>query len=368
MDPARNSPPRWQPPHCPNPNCRYHRHLHGPWPFKRQGYYHRAARPRRIQRYQCRACRRSFSSQTFSPDYWLRRPQILPQLFMKTVGGMANRQIARELGVSPATVDRQLSRLGRHCLLFHCQVWRQAPPDGPLVVDGFETFELSQYWPCHFNLAVEADTGFFSYFTDSELRRKGRMTVHQKRRRQELETRRGRPDPKAVQRGMADLLAGVLAHSDRVVLRSDDHRAYPRAMRRIGCRIRHEVTPSVRRRNAGNPLFEVNLLDLLIRHSSANHRRETIAWSRRRQRAAERLAILLVWRNYVKRRWEKGPPESPAMLKGLADRLLAVADILGRRLFPARIRLPDRWRDYYAGRIRTRGLPVNRAHALRLAF
>jgi len=32
-------------------------------------------------------------------------------------------------------------------------------------------------------------------------------------------------------------------------------------------------------------------LDLWLRHGSANHKRETIAWSKRRQRAMERLAV-----------------------------------------------------------------------------
>jgi IS30 family transposase len=34
---------------------------------------------------------------------------------------MANRQIARDLRVAPSTIDRQLARLGRHCLLYHTQ-------------------------------------------------------------------------------------------------------------------------------------------------------------------------------------------------------------------------------------------------------
>jgi len=67
--------------------------------------------PYRIQRFRCLHCQRSFSSQTFSTTYWLKRPDILPQLFMKTIGAMANRQIARVLEVAPNTVDRQLGRL-----------------------------------------------------------------------------------------------------------------------------------------------------------------------------------------------------------------------------------------------------------------
>ena len=60
----------------------------------------------------------------------------------------------------------------------------------------------------------------------------------------------------------------------------------------------------------------MNLLDLLIRHSSANHKRETIAFSKRRQSAAERLFVLVVWRNYLKsfseRKRDATPAQAPA--------------------------------------------------------
>jgi hypothetical protein len=286
---------------------------------------------------------------------------------MKAVGAMANRQIARDLDVAPSTVDRQLSRLGRHCLLFHQQLVAKAAVTGPLAIDGFETFEYSQYYPCHYNLAVEVESSFLPYFTDSPLRRKGRMRPDQKRRRAELEARLGRPDPKAVEKGIHELLSICFRGQSEGVVRSDDHPAYGRAIVRLPLKLQREITPSTQRRDADNALFEINRKDSLLRHSLANHRRETIAWAKRRQRGAERLAIFLVWTNMVKHCHEKGPPVTPAMLKGLADRPLAVAEILELRLCPSRIELPPTWADYYWGRVETRALPVNRCHELKYA-
>ncbi len=125
---------------------------------------------------------------------------------MKTVGGMANRQIARDVRAAPSTIDRLIARLGRHCLLLHIQLIAGVRPQGDLVLDGFESFEFSQYFPFHHHLLVEADTSFFWHFTDSPLRRKGRMTDQQKRRREQLEQRLGRPDPKAVEKDVQHLL------------------------------------------------------------------------------------------------------------------------------------------------------------------
>ncbi|MDO9693409.1 MAG: hypothetical protein Q7W56_01615, partial [Candidatus Latescibacteria bacterium] len=83
--------PGFVPPHCPNPNCPYHRQLIAGWRVKRIGYFRRQLNPTRIQRFLCLHCRRSFSTQTFATSYWLKRPDILPQLLTKTLGCMANR-------------------------------------------------------------------------------------------------------------------------------------------------------------------------------------------------------------------------------------------------------------------------------------
>jgi hypothetical protein len=287
---------------------------------------------------------------------------------MRLNGSMCDRQIARDLRCSPETVTRQVARLGRHCMLFHMLVWKQAPPDGPIVVDGFESFEFSQYHPMHHNVAVEAETGFWLYHTDAELRRKGRMTTPQRRRRAEIEEKHGRPDPQAIRKGMQELLEVVLARADRAHVHSDDHKSYPPAIRAVGCRIRHTVTSSKERRTARNPLFAVNELDLLIRHSQSNHKRETIAFSKRRQASAERLSILQVWRNYVKWWRERRPGETAAMRKGLVDRRISVGEILSRRLFRTRIGLPPRWAAYYDRRVRTPEIRRNRRHELRFAY
>jgi hypothetical protein len=252
--------------------------------------------------------------------------------------------------------------------LFHAKMMQQSRPPAEIVIDGFVSFEVSQYFPFHHHLAVEKDTDFLLYFTDSPVRRSGRMTPFQKRRRQELETLYGRPDPQAVMKDVTELLQVVCGRQPSVVIHSDDHRAYPRAIEALTGDMRHIVTSSQERRDNHNKLWAVNLLDLLIRHSSANHKRETIAWSKRRQASAERLAIFLVWRNYVKGRREKvrGSP-TPAMARGMCEGPLTVDEILSERIFPTRLELPPRWRAYYERAVETCALDVNRVHGLKYA-
>jgi transposase-like protein len=359
---------RFTPPFCPHPGCRFHVDSRG-WRFKKKGFFARQAEPARIQRYLCAHCRRSFSSQTFSTRYWLRRPDLPGRLFFRLLSCAAFRQIGRDLGVSPTTVLRHAARLGRHCLLLHEQLRPKTLPAEPLVVDGFESFEFSQYTPVHFHLAVGAHSHFFHAFTDSELRRKGRMSPAQRRRRERLEQRFGRPDPRAIERDMADLLAQLLPPGAQATVRSDEHPAYPRALQRLADRsLRHERTPSTRPRTPHNPLFAANLLDLLVRHSSANHKRETIAFSKRRQSAAERLALLQVWRNYMKPFSERRGGGTPAQRLGLLPHALRLDQILAARLFPHRMALPERVARYYGRRVPTRRIPRAHTHQARFAF
>lgn len=355
------------PPFCPNPHCRFHRHQPDPWPIQKFGSFRRKHPPHTIQRFRCRHCRRTFSTQTFSATYWLKRAELLPRVFKHTVAGAANRQLARALGCSPPTIDRLIGRLGRHCLLFHRQLLEKASPFGDIAIDGLVTFERSQYFPFEHLVAVDRSSGFFVHFTDAALRRSGTMTDYQKRRRALLEKLHGRPDPKAVEKATRSLLEVALRGAIRARVWSDKHQAYPRAIRRLDHAIDHRRIDSRIKRDRHNALFEINLLDLLLRHCLKNHTRETIAFSKRRQESAYRLAILLVWRNCIKRRWEKGCPKTAAMELGLLDRPLSEADVLVVRLFVTRMELPAVWGDYYWRRVETVAQGVNRRHELAYA-
>jgi hypothetical protein len=288
----------------------------------------------------------------------------MAKMVMMVVGCMGNRQIARALGCSPTTVANQLARLGRHCILIQARELERIPALREIAIDGFETFEWSQYFPFHHNVAVDVSSGYFLYHTDSPLRRKGQMRPRQKARREELEQALGRAPSRAVEDGVRDLLLPIVTN----VIRSDDHRAYPRAIRALGRAVAHHITSSTQRRDRRNPLWEVNLLDLMIRHSTAAHKRETIAHVKRRQVSAEKATIFQVWRNYMKRRWEKSETRTPAMILGLENHRWRIGDLLKERLFFDKVRLSPCWQKYYRRETLTAAIAVNRTHQLRYAF
>ncbi|MGH7742002.1 MAG: hypothetical protein ACRENS_08265 [Candidatus Eiseniibacteriota bacterium] len=335
----------------------------------RDGCYARQCSPTRIQRFRCRHCRRRFSEQTFRTSYWLKRPQLLGEVFRGLLSCACLRQMARALDASPQSVLLHANRLGRHCQLFHEGLRPRGPLSEPIALDGFQSFEYSQYHPGWYHAVVGRRSHFFYGFSDSELRRSGAMTRGQRHRRAEIEQRYGRPDPRSIEKESAAVLAIVCSEPQSVELHTDEHADYPRALRRLGhLQVRHRTISSRAARTSHNPLFAINLLDLLIRHSGAGHKRETIAFAKRRQMAIWRLWVMLVWRNYMKWVSERRGENTPAMRLGLLRRRLAVSEVLKERLFASRIGLPERWQSYYRGRTRTRLMPNGREHLLRLAF
>ncbi|NNL65901.1 MAG: IS1 family transposase [Myxococcales bacterium] len=336
------------------------------WRFKKKGFFATAQLRRRIQRYLCQHCGRSFSSQTFRPDYWLRRGELLPRVFHRSLGCSALRQIAREFGVAHSTIQRHLERLGRHCLLFHERLRPRAPAE-PLVLDGFRTLESGHYWPFDLNLLV-GPSHYIYAFNDAELRRSGSMRPGQRRHRARLEARFGRPDPQATRKAVAELVGRVVPPDHAVELFSDEHTGYPQALERLPRRwIQHRTTSSKVARTSRNPLFPVNLADLLLRHCGANHKRETIAFSKRRQAALYRAAIFVVWRNYIKPVSENRRTPPPGVTLGTLEAPIDVDGLLAKRLFPWRQSLRGWLRRCYFSEIRTRCLAKNRVHGLAYA-
>ncbi len=358
----------FRPPFCPNEACAFHTQTDG-WRRVRDGFFDRLADPHRIQRFRCRACRRRFSEQSFSTTYWLRRPELLEPVFRGLLACSCLRQLGHSHNASPQTILGLANRIGRHCLLFHELTRPRVPVGESLALDGFQSFEYSQYHPTYYHVLVGRRSHYFYGFTDSELRRSGRMTRAQRRRREELERLHGKPDPRSIEKEVATALAIVCPERQALELHSDEHADYPRALKRLPhLSITHRTTSSRAARTSANPLFAINLLDLLIRHGGAAHKRETIAFAKRRQMAIWRMWQLLVWRNWMKWVSERRHVDTPAMRLGLATRKLGYHDVMRERLFESRIGLPARWKDYYYGRVKTRMMPRGREHRRKYAI
>jgi transposase-like protein len=356
------------PPFCPNAACAYHTGAIGSWHWVRAGFFSRRSAPCRIQRYRCDDCGRYLSEQTFRTSYWLRCPGLLVETFHAMTHCTGFRQLARKLGCSPQTVMRHALRLGRHCQLLHERLRPKGQLTEPIGLDGFRSFEFSQYHPSEFHQVVGQRSHFAYGFTHSELRRSGTMTARQRARRAELERAHGRPDPRSVEREVARVLAIVTAGSSAVEVHSDENPAYVRALARLqSVAIEHRTISSRAARTSRSPLFSINLFDGLVRHSCANQKRETIAFSKSISSAIARMWVFLVWRNYIKWFSERRRDGTSAMRAGVCEHRWSVRRLLEERLLPSRIALPDAWAEHYWGNVPTRRIANPQRHSLKYA-
>ncbi|HYV86444.1 MAG TPA: hypothetical protein VFB49_11075 [Patescibacteria group bacterium] len=302
-----------------------------------------------MPRFLCLTCGRTFSRQTFSTSYYLKRPELLVPIAAGLQAGSALRQIARSLTCAPSTPGRQAARLGRHALLLHGRALAhlRGRLSEPIVLDHFETFEFSQDCPFGVATAVGARSWFVYGLDPAPHGRTGHLTPEQTRRlasRPRREIRGGYHG--STRRTLASLLP-LVPEGGCLRLIGDGHPAYAQAAAGQA-RVRLRSFPNPPRGPKGSPrspaarardraMYPVDLLHALLRHSLAHHRRETIAFGRRLNALLERLFLAAVWRNFVKKRSERRPaPVSPAMQVGLSCELWTWRRVLSRRLFPSR--------------------------------
>lgn len=384
-DPLEQTPPRdFLPEFCPWPACSLHRASPPrPW-WTRHGVFLRRHDRRVVPRFRCRACRRTFSLQSFAFSYYLKRPELSVPIAAGLLAGSAHRQLARSLGCAPSTVTRRASRLGRHALLLQSLALQQLPAlQEPAVVDHFESFAYSQDHP--FGLAtIVGHQSWFLYGLDpAPHRRAGRRTPAQEAR---WRVRRWQAPPPGGYvrsfRRVLDLLAGRVPRGEALSLITDGHVGYLRALARHPWRrrFRHHAYPNPPRGPKGSPrspearvrderMFPSDLLHGLMRHSCAHHRRETIAFGRRLNALLERACLLAAWRNFVKRRSERrSTAATPAMMLGLARQAWTWPRVLARRLFPSHLKVPAPWMKTYRRQWVMPGLGATRPHRLTRAF
>jgi transposase-like protein len=368
------------PPFCPWPDCSQHRLPEGGHAdFHRHGAFRRPSDGARIPRYRCLFCRRTCSRQTFSCTYYLKRRELSSPIAAALEAGSAHRQIARSLGCAASSVTLRAARLGRHAMLLLARALRCcAPLDEAVVVDHFETFAFSQDFPFGIGTAVGARS-WFVYGLDPAPHEPGGP----RRRRSRAEP----PDRRGGYQGsfsrLLDTLLPLTTVEAPLDLITDGHASYVSAIEQHArhSRVHHHRypnpprrlkgarrTPEARRRDAA--MFPVDVLHLILRHTCAHHRRETIAFGRRLNALMERMFLTAVWRNFVKRRSERkpDPPVTPAMERGLTGAPWSWGKVLAQRLFPTRATLPAAWKELYERSWNTPAVGNNRRHALARAY
>jgi transposase-like protein len=298
---------------CPNPGCRFYDRSEAAscrW-YTRIGRFYTQCRGW-IPRFRCKYCRKTCSTQTFSIHYWTHSTHDLERLLALLYSSSGLRQIARFSGVTYRVIQNRVRRLARNSLSVMDLLLSQLSLSENLAFDGFESFTRSQYHPNNITTVVGADSQLLYALIHTLLRRKGRMSEHQKAMRSLIDQHWSLPpaatgsDCTTLFSDLAPIITDAAKRCDELTLFSDAHRAYPPALNRVsslkqlldaGTLVHHRIS-SRKARTTQNPLFPVNYLDRQIRKNMGEHVRETVKQGREVNCQMERMAVFMYMHNF----------------------------------------------------------------------
>lgn len=217
-----------------------------------------AKRGRKIQRFKCHGCRKTFSEQTLKPGYRLRRYHMRNRIFREFCRGVSQREIAIELKIHRDTVARLLIATAKEARRQNQKVLANSKPR-VVVFDEIETFEHTKCKPVSIVVAVEEGTRKILTFEAAQMPAKGHLAEVSRRKYGYRADHR----PAALRKA----LATISKFESLVLIKSDESPRYPKYLKECLPGIPH-VTFKGRRgcvvgqgelkRGGFDPLFSLN--------------------------------------------------------------------------------------------------------------
>ena len=304
-----------------------------PFLWHRDGSYPRLADGRRVQRFRCRSCARGFSAQTFRLDFRHQKPAINAQILACLVSKVTHRQTARILKLDRKTVHHRLRLFGPALQELHATFLARAREQGGLFgsfsLDELETYEHNRrLQPVTMPVLIHRATRFIVHAAAGAIPARGGLSGRDAQRKA-AQGPRVSESSVVVDRCFAALKRVHDPH-ELLQLVVDQKRSYPGlAKRHFGNRIASLVTESSKRaRNTSNPLFAINHTLATLRDHVSRLVRRTWAASKLRAQLEHHVWIFVAWKNYARPLSNRLRKVSAAMMLGMIDRKLALADLL----------------------------------------
>jgi transposase-like protein len=322
------------PPRCPYRGCRFHLDPK-PSAFRRHGHYSANCRPHPIPRFRCRACRRTFSRQSFRADYRDHRPDLNARLFLLLASGLGLRQSARNLGLSLRCCELKFRKLARHLRRLNLNLRGELPSGASFQLDELETFEGRRNTrPLSVPVLIERDSRFLVWAESATIRPRGKMTPARRRAVERDEKRLGKRRDRSRRSVRRTLIRGAdMARALPIVLLETDKKTSYVALAKEAFgrhRLVHRTTSSKLPRDVRNPLFPINHTEAIARDLTGRLRRRSWLASKKRRYLDLGLQLFAAYRNYVRRRFN-GDAFSAAQMLGFVPRRMSASKLLSWR-------------------------------------
>lgn len=317
---------------------------HESFQYQRRGTYTRGCDGRRVQRFLCKLCGKSFSTQTFSGDYRQKDSRLDVPIFVAYVSCVSQRQIARSFQCNRKRVVHRLLRFGAQCRAYHEArvriVEQSGIGSGCFLLDELETFEHNRRLkPVTVPVLVHKPSHCVLHTAVGSLPPRRPLREADKPKLEAIERVEGkrRSESREKVAECFDVLARLAPRGGSVRVRTDQKPTYAALLkRRFGTRLAHRTTNSKEPRTYSNPLFVVNHTLAMLRDGLSRLRRRTWCASKLRERLERHLWIWIGWRNYVRPITNFNRHETAGMAAGLIERMLEIPELIALRVFPLR--------------------------------
>lgn len=156
---------------CPNTSCQNHTGSPKNW-YVKNGYYKPKSTNQKTPRYQCKACKKNFSTHTGLNSVNQKKPKINQELFKLLVSGVSLRRASQILEVEYNTVVAHFNYLADVVRLEHYKHLKTIQTTF-VQVDEMETYLHARAKPLSVPLVVRVKTGEIFGFSVAKMPAKG---------------------------------------------------------------------------------------------------------------------------------------------------------------------------------------------------
>ena len=297
---------RTKPTHCPTPDCV---HRDGPadaerrygtavW-YTKYGYFYRKDGRYKVPRYQCRACGKVFSAQTFAPTHGQHKATVNKSVFKLLASGVTLRRTGRLVGITKDTVMAKLQWLADQAWKVHkWKLLTGALKTSYMQFDELLTYEHTKMKPLSVAVAVRPKTGEIIDFDVATVPAFGRIA------NRSVEKYGFRPDTR--QSARASVFGSMaFAAKTGATLRTDDTSAYVGLfniyLKRKGCKLEQQLSagnPASPSHGGGfDPMFRLNHTFKKLRSDLARLARKTWATTKKIEGLWNHMMLYVAWNN-----------------------------------------------------------------------
>ncbi len=279
---------------CLNSDCQNHTAKGSGW-YVKTGYYKPKGSGQRTARYKCKACGKTFSSNTHRPTAYQKKRSINPRLFELLVSGVSLRRAAELLEVQYNTVLLHFDYLAEAAKTHHVKFLRTIETEF-VQVDELETFIHARPKCVSVAMAVRVKTGQILGFNIARMPAKGKLAAIG------TSLYDWTTDERAAKfQEMLSTFVGCLKPS--ITFKTDSNTNYPKWIAAV---VPHAKLERIKGKNKkqpiGNPkeydeMFAINNTFARMRHDMNRLARKTWSTSKAIHGLEKHLWLYLAWNN-----------------------------------------------------------------------